>query len=166
MADRAPFRPRSDYRTWRSLATRWMDNDAYGHVNNTVYYSWFDTVVNGYLVDAGVLDIVGGTTICVVVETGCRYAKSVTFPQTIEAGVRVVEVGTSSVRYEVGLFIAGEREAAAEGFFVHVHVDRTSRRPVPFTPDWRTALAAIDAIAPPTRHRPMPGRPLDQDRSG
>jgi len=143
MAERAPFRLRSDYRTWRSISTRWMDNDAYGHVNNTVYYSWFDTVVNGYLVDAGVLDIAGGATICVVVETGCRYARSVTFPQTIEAGVRVGEVGTSSVCYQVGLFIAGETVAAAEGFFVHVHVDRVTRRPVPFTPAWRTALATI-----------------------
>jgi acyl-CoA thioester hydrolase len=122
-----------------------MDNDAYGHVNNTVYYSWFDTVVNGYLVDAGVLDIANGATIGVVVETGCRYARSVTFPQSIEAGIRVVHVFTSNVRYEVGLFIAGTPSAAAEGFFVHVHVDRQTRRPIPFTPGWRTALAEIAA---------------------
>lgn len=144
MASRAPFRPREDYRTWRTISTRWMDNDAYGHVNNTVYYSWFDTVVNGYLVDAGVLDIAAGT-ICLVVETGCRYARSVTFPQAVEAGIRVVYTGTASVRYEVGLFIAGERAAAAEGFFTHVHVDRNTRRPLPFTPAWRAALAAITA---------------------
>lgn len=161
MAERPSFRPRSDYRTWRSIATRWMDNDAYGHVNNTVYYSWFDTVVNGYLVDAKVLDIADSATICVVVETGCRYARSITFPQTIEAGIRVVSIGTSSVRYEVGLFIAGERQAAGEGFFVHVHVDRHTRRPLPFTPAWRAALMAIDATSPPTRERPMPGRPRE-----
>ncbi|QYE34911.1 acyl-CoA thioesterase [Polymorphobacter sp. PAMC 29334] len=143
MAERAPFRPREAYRTWRTISTRWMDNDAYGHVNNTVYYSWFDTVVNGYLVDAGVLDIATSPTICVVVETGCRYAQSVTFPQGVEAGIRVVHTGLSSVRYEVGLFIAGTRTAAAEGYFVHVHVDRESRRPLAFTPQWRSALIAI-----------------------
>lgn len=140
-----PFRPRNAYRAWRTLSTRWMDNDAYGHVNNTVYYSWFDTAVNGYLVDAGVLDIGAGASICVVVETGCRYAQSVTFPQSVEAGIRVVHTGTSSVRYEVGLFIAGESVAAAEGFFVHVHVDRTTRRSIPFTAHWRAALSAIAA---------------------
>jgi acyl-CoA thioester hydrolase len=90
MSERMPFRPRNAYRAWRTLSTRWMDNDAYGHVNNTVYYSWFDTAVNGYLVDAGVLDIGAGASICVVVETGCRYAQSVTFPQSVEAGIRVV----------------------------------------------------------------------------
>lgn len=120
-----------------------MDNDAYGHVNNTVYYSWFDTAVNFYLVEAKVLDIADSRTICLVVETGCRYAQSVTFPQAIEAGIRVVEIGNSSVRYEVGLFAAGSQSAAAEGFFVHVHVDRLTRRPLPFTPQWRDALTAI-----------------------
>lgn len=143
MADRPPFRPRSVYRTFTAISTRWMDNDAYGHVNNTVYYSWFDTAVNFYLVSAGVLDIAGGGSICLVVETGCRYAESVTFPQAIEAGIRVVHIGTSSVRYEVGLFNAGSRNAVAEGFFVHVHVDRGSRRPIAFTPAWRAALDAI-----------------------
>lgn len=143
MVDRAAFRARDAYRAFRGIATRWMDNDAYGHVNNTVYYSWFDTAVNAYLVDAGVLDIAHGASIALVVETGCRYARAVTFPQSVEAGIRVVHTGTSSVRYEVGLFLAGEQAAVAEGFFVHVHVDRNTRRPVPFTPDWRAALAAI-----------------------
>jgi acyl-CoA thioester hydrolase len=143
MALRAPYRLREAYRAWRTISTRWMDNDAYGHVNNTVYYSWFDTVVNGYLVEAGVLNIAAGPTICVVVETGCRYAQSVSFPQAVEAGIRVVYIGLSSVRYEVGLFIAGKRTAAAEGFFVHVHVDRDGRRPLAFTPEWRAALVAI-----------------------
>lgn len=143
MTARAPFRPREVYRAFRTISTRWMDNDAYGHVNNTVYYSWFDTAVNAYLVEAGVLDIATSTSICVVVETGCRYARSVTFPEAVEAGIRVVHIGGSSVRYEVGLFIAGSTTAAAEGFFIHVHVDRTSRRPQPFTSAWRIALEAI-----------------------
>ena len=143
MADRAPFRPRGVYRNYRAIATRWMDNDVYGHVNNTVYYSWFDTAVNAYLVDAGVLDMMGGQAIALVVETGCRYARSIAFPETVEAGIRAAYVGTSSVRYEVGLFLAGATQAAAEGFFVHVLVNRNTRRPTPFTPEWRAALAAI-----------------------
>ena len=146
MASRDPFRPRDAYRVYRTIATRWMDNDAYGHVNNTVYYSWFDTAVNAYLVDAGALDIAHGASIALVVETGCRYARAVTFPQSVEAGIRVVHFGLSSVRYEVGLFLAGETAAVAEGFFIHVHVDRASRRPVPFTAEWRSALIAIMAI--------------------
>lgn len=145
MAERAPFRPRGVYRNYRSIATRWMDNDAYGHVNNTVYYSWFDTAVNAYLVDVGVLDIRSGTSIALVVETGCRYARPIAFPEVVEAGIRTTHIGTSSVRYEVGLFLAGAMRAAAEGFFVHVHVDRSTRRPVPFAPEWRAALAAIAA---------------------
>ena len=145
MAERVPYRPRGAYRRFRSIATRWMDNDVYGHVNNTVYYSWFDTAVNAYLVDAGVLDPRGGSSIALVVETGCRYARPIAFPETVEAGIRTVHIGTSSVRYEVGLFLAGASAAAAEGFFVHVHVDRTTRRPLPFPPDWRTALEAIAA---------------------
>jgi len=120
-----------------------MDNDAYGHVNNIVYYSWFDTAVNAYLIDAGVLDMVRDTAIAVVAETGCRYGRALTFPQVIDAAIRITHIGTSSVRYEVGLFLAGADEAAAEGFFVHVFVDRDSRRPIPFTPAWRAALAAI-----------------------
>ena len=145
MPPRDPFRPRGVYRNWRSIATRWMDNDVYGHVNNTVFYSWFDTAVNAYLVDAGVLDLTAGGEIALVVETGCRYARAIAFPETVEAGIRVTHVGTSSVRYEVGLFPAGAQAAAAEGFFVHVLVDRNTRRPTPFPDPWRTALRAIAA---------------------
>ena len=145
MADRAPLRPRGGYRSYRAIATRWIDNDVYGHVNNTVYYSWFDTAVNAYLVDAGVLDMMNGQEIALVVETGCRYARPIAFPETVEAGIRATHIGTSSVRYEVGLFLAGATQAAAEGFFVHVLVDRNTRRPVPFSPAWRAALAAIAA---------------------
>ena len=145
MPERAPFRPRGVYRNYRAIATRWMDNDVYGHVNNTVYYSWFDTAVNAYLVDAGVLDMTGRGAIALVVETGCRYARPIAFPETVEAGIRTTHIGTSSVRYEVGLFLAGATQAAAEGFFVHVLVDRNTRRPIPFTPEWQAALAAITA---------------------
>lgn len=144
MAGRVPYRSRDAYRVFRAISTRWMDNDAFGHVNNTVYYSWFDTAVNAYLVETGVLDLATSTTICLVVETGCRYARSITFPEGVEAGIRVVHLGTSSVRYEVGLFVAGSTTAAAEGVFVHVHVDRVTRRPLPFTAAWRTALERVE----------------------
>ncbi len=139
------FLPRSVYRAFRTIPTRWMDNDAYGHVNNVVYYSWFDTAVNGHLVETGLLDIVHGQMIGLVVETGCRYARAFAFPDNVEAGIRVARIGTSSVRYEVGLFPAGERQPAAEGFFVHVYVDRETRRPVPLPDDWRAKLQLIAA---------------------
>ncbi len=122
---------RADYRRFEGIDTRWMDNDAYGHVNNVVYYSWFDTAVNRMLVAEGLLDITGGSTIGLVVETGCRYFASTAFPDVITAGVRVGHLGTSSVRYEIGLFRNDEDEAVAQGFFVHVYVDRTTRRPMP-----------------------------------
>jgi len=140
---REAFRPRSAYRHFRTITTRWMDNDVYGHVNNVVHYSWFDTAVNAYLIEAGVLDIHGGQTIGLVVETGCRYARSIAYPETVEAGIRAAHVGSSSVRYEVGLFTAGHEEAAAEGFFIHVYVDRATRRPAPLPDAFRAALAEI-----------------------
>lgn len=121
--------PRDTYAAFRSISTRWMDNDVYGHVNNVVYYSWFDTAVNGLLIDHGVLDIHSGATIGLVVETQCHYFAPLAFPQTIEAGVRVAHMGTSSVRYEVGLFAQDAPFTAAKGHFVHVYVDRTTRRP-------------------------------------
>jgi acyl-CoA thioester hydrolase len=138
---------RSDYRAFRTIATRWMDNDAYGHVNNVVYYSWFDTVVNAWLVEAGLLDITGGATIGLVVETGCQYHRSVAFPEAIEAGIRVARLGNSSVRWEVGIFTQGHDEPAATGFFVHVYVDRVSRRPAPLPATWRDRLAEL--LVPP-----------------
>ena len=145
MAERVPFRPRDDYRAFRTIPTRWIDNDAYGHVNNTVYYSWFDTAVNGHLVEAGVLDIATGPSICLVAESGCRYGRAVAFPEPVEAGLRVAHVGTSSVRYDIGLFAGSDPVAAAEGFFIHVHVDRLTRRPLPFTDRWRDVLGALRA---------------------
>lgn len=113
------------------LDTRWMDNDAYGHLNNVVYYSLFDTVVNRTLIEGGALDVERSEVIGLVVETRCNYFSSLAFPQPVEAGLRVSHVGSSSVRYEIGLFAAGSDLAAAQGHFVHVYVDRQSRRPAP-----------------------------------
>jgi acyl-CoA thioester hydrolase len=137
------LRPRSDYRAWWPIATRWHDNDVYGHANNVVYYSWFDTAVNGWLLEAGLLDIETGDPIGIVVETGCRYASSVAFPQEIEIGLAVAKLGTSSVTYHLGVFVAGEAIAAAEGHFTHVYVGRDSRRPAPLPDSWRTILARL-----------------------
>ena len=134
---------RGAYKAFRTISTRWMDNDVYGHVNNVVYYSWFDTAVNAHLIERGVLDIHGGRTIGLVIETQCNYFVPLAFPQTVEAGIRVARLGTSSVRYEVGLFAAGESLTAAKGHFVHVYVDRASRRPVPLPPDLRSELQLL-----------------------
>ncbi|WP_382156796.1 acyl-CoA thioesterase [Hydrogenophaga sp. ANAO-22] len=123
--------PRSAYRVFRPIGTRWSDNDIYGHVNNVVYYSWFDTAVNAHLIEQGALDIHGGEVIGLVIETQCNYFAPLAFPQTVWAGLRVAHLGSSSVRYEVGLFADGEETAAACGHFVHVYVSRETRRPVP-----------------------------------
>lgn len=142
---RQPFRPRSAYRLSHLITTRWMDNDAYNHANNVIYYSWFDTVVNAYLIEAGLLDVEKGSLIGLVVESGCRYGRPVGFPNPVTAMLRVGELGTSSVRYEIGLFSEDAEEAAAEGHFIHVYVDRATRRPVPLPGDWRAALEKITA---------------------
>ena len=131
---------RDSYRIFRAIPTRWADNDIYGHVNNVVYYSWFDTAVNALLIERGALDIHEGHTVGLVVETRCNYFASLSFPQTVEAGVRVAHVGRSSVRYEVGLFEQGAETAAAQGHFVHVYVDRVTQRPVAMLPP---ALQAV-----------------------
>ena len=134
---------RPDYRAFRRIPTRWMDNDVYGHINNVVHYSLFDTAVNGWLVDRGVLDFAGGEQVGLVVETGCRYFAEMAFPDVVTAGIRVTRLGTSSVRYEVGLFRNDEARASAEGHFIHVYVDRTTRRPAPLNEDLRRALKTI-----------------------
>lgn len=134
---------RDEYRAFRAIGTRWMDNDAYGHVNNVVYYSWFDTVVNAYLIEHGVLDVQRGDTIGLVVETHCNYFEPLEFPQTVEGGLRVASTGTSSVRYEIGLFAQGAPLTAARGHFVHVYVDRATRRPVELPAPLRAALAPL-----------------------
>jgi acyl-CoA thioester hydrolase len=135
--------PRSAYKVFRSIGTRWMDNDAYGHVNNVVYYSWFDTAVNAYLIEQGALDVAHGETIGLVIETQCNYFSPLAFPQMVEAGIRVDRLGSSSVRYEIGLFAQGAPETAAKGHFVHVYVDKATRRPTPLPPDLRTVLEKL-----------------------
>lgn len=121
---------RSAFKVFRRIDTRWMDNDVYGHVNNVVYYSWFDTAVNAHLIEQGALDIHHGETIGLVIETQCNYFVPLAFPQIVEAGIRVSKMGSSSVRYEVGLFAQGEALCAARGHFVHVYVNKQNRRPV------------------------------------
>lgn len=143
MSDRKSLRLRKHYRAWRNISTRWMDNDVYGHVNNVVYYSWFDTAVNAWLVEQGLLNIEAGDLIGLVVETGCTYARPVSFPAEVQAGISVGRIGITSVRYDIGLFLAGEPQPAAEGFFVHVYVDRGSRKPVPVPAQWRGKLQMI-----------------------
>jgi acyl-CoA thioester hydrolase len=134
---------RSRYPYLHPLATRWSDNDVYGHVNNVAYYSYFDTAVNACLIGRGVLDPQAGSVIGLVVETGCRYFAPLSFPETLAIGVGVAHIGTSSVRYELGVFGQSQEQAAAQGFFVHVYVDRVQRRPVPLPPELRAALEGL-----------------------
>jgi acyl-CoA thioester hydrolase len=143
MSTRPQPEPRDAFRHHSQISTRWMDNDVYGHVNNVQYYSFFDTVVNRYLIEAGALDIHAGPVIGLVVETHCNYFAPLAFPQPVEAGLRVAHVGGSSVRYEVGLFAPDAPLAAAVGHFVHVYVDRGTRRPVPLPATLRQALAPL-----------------------
>lgn len=140
------LRDRKYYRSWRNIATRWMDNDVYGHVNNVVYYSWLDTAVNAWLVEKGLLDIEKGSVIGLVVETGCTYVRPIAFPQEVQAGIAVSHIGNSSVRYNVGLFTQGNTAPSAQGFFIHVYVDRVSRRPRPLDDRWRQGLQEIHAL--------------------
>jgi acyl-CoA thioester hydrolase len=134
---------RSDYKHFLTIETRWMDNDVYGHVNNVVYYSFFDTAVNRYLIDEGVLDIRAGDTVGFVVETSCTFEKPIAFPDRVAAGIRVARVGTSSVRYEIGIFKNDDDESSAHGQFVHVYVDRATGRSSPIPTATRTALEKI-----------------------
>jgi acyl-CoA thioester hydrolase len=135
--------PRSAWRAFHDITTRWMDNDVYGHVNNVVYYSWFDTAVNGHLIERGALDIHRGEVIGLVVETQCNYFAPIEFPQKVEAGLRVAHLGRSSVRYEVGLFVKGEELTAAKGHFVHVYVDRATRRPAELPAKLKSVLEEL-----------------------
>ena len=134
---------RADYRHLSQIATRWNDNDVYGHVNNVQFYSYFDTVINSYLIHSGALNVSAGPLIGLCAESHCRYISELSFPDLIDAGLRVEHLGRSSVRYGIGLFRAGDVKAAAEGWFVHVFVDRVSRRPTPLTPKLRSTLEAI-----------------------
>jgi len=138
-------RLRRYYAHFQRITTRWLDNDAYGHVNNIVYLGWFDTAVNEYLIKSKVLDIRQGTVVGFVAETHCRYHSPLAFPQTIEAGLRVGHIGSSSVRYEVGIFAEDSASESAGGHLVHVYVDRASGKPTSLPPALRTALQAIAA---------------------
>ncbi|WP_445228112.1 acyl-CoA thioesterase [Comamonas sp. MYb21] len=142
-AERPQPQPRSAYAQFVRVTTRWADNDAYGHVNNVVYYSWFDTAVNRLLIEKGVLDIEASSSIGLVVETQCHYFAPVSYPQDVDVGVRVAHLGKSSVRYELAIFVAGESQSAACGHFVHVYVDRSSRRPVALPDATRQALDSL-----------------------
>jgi len=134
---------RANYRSFLAIPTRWMDNDVYGHVNNVQFYSFFDTVVNGYLIAERALDPAGSPVIGLVVETKCNYFESLSFPDEIHAGLRVARLGATSVRYEIGLFRGEAAQAAAQGHFVHVYVARTTRRPVSLPDALKRALAPL-----------------------
>ena len=134
---------RTAYRHFLAIPTRWMDNDIYGHVNNVVYYSYFDTVVNEYLIREGGLDIAGGATIGLAIETFCQFHQPLAFPEVVDAGLRVGKLGNSSVRYEIGLFRQGEADPAATGHFVHVFVDRQTRKPTAMPPGIRACLERL-----------------------
>ncbi len=137
--------PRSAFPHFCAIATRWMDNDVYGHVNNVHYYSYFDTAVNRFLIERGVLDIHDGEVVAFVVETGCSYFRSLAFPDTVQVGVRVAKLGNSSVRYEIGLYRNDEDTPCAAGHFVHVYVERATNRPVPIPDAARAVLAELAA---------------------
>ena len=136
--------PRSAYKAFRDIGTRWADNDLYGHVNNVVYYSWFDTAVNGLLIERGALNLQDGKVIGLVVETQCNYFAPLAFPEPVVAGIRVAKVGSSSVRYEVALFAADpDQPCAAKGHFIHVYVDRATRRPATLPPELLSVLETL-----------------------
>ena len=146
--------PRSAYFQFQRIPTRWADNDVYGHVNNVMYYAWFDTAVNNYLIEQGALDIHQGSTIGLVIETHCNYFAPVSFPESVEIGIRVGKLGKSSVRYELGVFTAdADAETkgqytvcAAKGHFIHVYVDKASRRPVQLPLNLQAVLEKINSI--------------------
>jgi len=135
---------RGDFRVLRTITTRWHDNDHYGHVNNVVYYAYFDTAVNGYLIEASGTDIRSLPAIGIVAETSCRYLRELSFPDTVHAGLALEKLGNSSVVYRIGLFRNEETAPAAIGRFVHVYVDAATRRPVPIPAQIRAALTALD----------------------
>ena len=143
MSERPTAEPRHAYPFFTRITTRWMDNDVYGHINNVVYYSFFDSAVNGYLIERGALDIHNGSVIGLVVETHCNFFAPLQFPQFVEAGVRVARVGASSVRYEIGVFADEVPACAASGHFVHVYVDRQTRRPAALPEPLLQALAPL-----------------------
>lgn len=134
---------RQRYRHQRQIPTRWRDNDVYHHINNVIYYEFFDTVINGYLMDVGGLDFSVGETVGLAVETHCQFLKSIRFPEVVEACLRVGKLGNSSVRYEIGIFKPGDEEPAAVGYFTHVFVDRVTRQPTRIAGELRRAMEAL-----------------------
>ncbi len=142
MSREVPAR-RAEFKAWRKFTTRWADNDAYGHVNNTIFYQWFDSAVNAWLVEQDLLDIQSGDPIALVAETGCSFFAPLEFPQDVDIGLAVARLGRSSVRYRIGVFGDGADQPAAQGEFVHVLVDRATRRPVEIPGKWRSALQSI-----------------------
>jgi len=134
---------RDEFRHFLTVTTRWMDNDVYGHINNVQYYSYFDTVINRFLIDRGILDIHAGEVIGLAVESHCNFFSSAAFPDDIEAGLRVAKLGRSSVRYEIGLFVAAREQAVAQGHFIHVYVNRDSGQPVDLPEALRDGLASL-----------------------
>ena len=145
---RSPAAGRAEFKVWRRVSTRWADNDAYGHVNNTVYYEWFDSAVNAWMIEQGMLDIANGNPIALVVETRCSYASPLAFPEDVDIGLAVTQLGRSSIRYRIGVFAAGGESAAAEGEFIHVVVNRSTRQPVEIPATWRERLEAISSPRP------------------
>ncbi len=141
---RAPPMPRRHYGAWRRVALRWADNDIYGHVNNAAYFQWFDTAVNDWLIENGLLDIVRGEVVGFVVEINCRYIRPFSYPGTVEIGIAVARLGGSSVSYRLGAFAEGAEEAGAEALWTQVCVAREGGRPVPLPDAWRERLAILD----------------------
>ncbi len=144
-----PPATRTQFRAWFPIITRWADNDVYGHVNNVLYYSWFDSAVNRFLIERGTLDIASSPFIGLVVETGCRFHSSISYPDSVTIGLCISHIGTSSVRYEAAAFREASTVASAEGFLVHVYVDRRTMRPAPIPADARAAMHAIHGEQPP-----------------
>lgn len=140
---RTPLHPRESYGTWQQIGTRWADNDMYGHVNNVVYYAWFDTVVNRWLIESGLLALRDDPLIGLVVQSSCRYASPLAYPDVVEVGLAADHVGNSSVTYRLGVFAQGAQNAAAEGLFTHVYVDSATRRPASLAENWRAVLATL-----------------------
>ena len=145
--ERATPSSKTAYPRVTRMPTRWSDNDSYGHVNNVVYYSFFDSAVNRHLIEKGVLDITGSPVIGLVIETRCTYFSSVGFPDDLDVGLKVVKLGNSSVQYEVGLFKSTEEKASAVGYFTHVYVDRQTNRSVALPGPVRAVLSELQ-VAP------------------
>lgn len=143
MSMRPPPGRRGDYAVFHPITTRWHDNDVYGHVNNVIYYAWFDTAVNAWAIREGLLDLAASPVVAIVAETGCRYYRPVAFPERVSVGIRVSRLGRSSVTYALGVFREEDETAAAEGHFVHVYVERATMRPVEMPTRVRAALAAL-----------------------